>query len=492
MNEATNPLELDPERLSRMITRARDRLLEHLDSLPEQHAQYDEDPEDLADAFHEPTPPREGSSFQALLDELFDEAIPASLNTAHPGYLAYIPGGGLPHSGLADLLADTTNRYVGTWFAAPALARLEANVVEWFCRIVDYPPSAFGVLTTGGSMANQIAITTARRQVLGDAFLDGTVYVSDQVHHSVSKSCVLAGIPAGNVRSVPTDDRYRMDANALEDALEEDEADGLDPFLIVANAGTTNTGAIDPLPEMATLADERDIWLHADAAYGGFFVLTDRGRDRLEGLSRADSITLDPHKGLFLPYGTGCLLVREETALERAHAVSADYIPDQDAGSHAVDFSQLSPELSRDFRGLRVWLPLKMHGLDPFRENLDEKLDLAEDAAERIGTIQHVTVLAPPQLSTLAFRAEPPGLEDPENVDAFNQRWLEAVNRRGNVHLSGTRLDEGFVLRVSVLSFRTHQEQIDACIRDLEQTLDALEDEHPPGPQGQGLSSSRG
>lgn len=473
MHERENPLELDRDQVSEMIDEAKERILEHLDSLPEQPAGYDEDPETVAQAFHEPQPPQEGVPFEVLMDELFERALDPSLNTPHPGYLAYIPGGGLPHSAIADLVSDATNRYVGTWFAAPALARLEANVVEWFCRMIGYPEEAFGVLTTGGSMANQIAITTARRETLGEAFLDGTVYVSDQVHHSVSKSCVLAGIPEGNVRPVATDEAYRLDPAALEAAIQEDADRGKDPFLIVANAGTTNTGAVDPLDRIADVAGREGVWMHADAAYGGFFVLTERGRERLAGLSRADSVTLDPHKGLFLPYGTGCVLARDGQALDRAHAVSADYIPDQDPESRLVDFSQLSPELSRDFRGLRVWLPVKMHGLGAFEENLDEKLDLAELAADRLREVEHVSVVAQPQLSTLAFQARPPGVEG-ERLDEFNQRWLEAVNRRGNVHLSGTRLDGDFVLRVSVLSFRTHEEQVRTCLRDLEETLAVL------------------
>lgn len=475
MHREDNPLELDGDEMREMVELAAERVIAHLERLPEQPAANVDDPEAIAEAFHEPEPPEQPTVFETLLDELFDDAIPQSLNTPHPGYLAYIPGGGLFHAAVADLIADGVNRYVGTWFAAPALARLEANVVEWFCRMVDYPEEAFGVLTTGGSMANQIAITTARRETLGEAFLDGTVYVSDQVHHSVTKSAVLAGLPADNVRAVETDTAYRIDPDALAERIQADRDAGLDPFLVVANAGSTNTGAVDPMDRLADVSRAEDVWLHADAAYGGFFYLTDRGRDQLAGMAQADSITLDPHKGLFLPYGTGSLLVRDGQALARAHAVSADYIPDKDPGSGLVDFSQLTPELSRDFRGLRVWLPLKMHGLEPFRENLDEKLDLAAWAAERIAELEHVRVVAEPQLSTFAFRAEPDGI-GAEALDALNRAWLDAVNQRGRVHLSGTVLEDRFTLRVSVVSFRTHQANLDRCIEDLEATLpEALE-----------------
>jgi aromatic-L-amino-acid decarboxylase len=472
VDASENPLELDEDEMRDMVEAALDRVVDHLGSLDAQRAGYDEDPASVARAFREAHPPEEGASLEALLAELFDGALPPSLNTPHPGYLAYIPGGGIFPAAVADLIADAVNRYVGTWFAAPALTQIEANVVEWLCRIVGYPDPAFGVLTTGGSMANQTAITTARRELLGEDTRGAVLYVSDQAHHSLAKSAVLSGFPAENVRSVPTDEAYRLRPDALETAIEEDRAAGRRPFLVVANVGSTNTGAVDPLPAIADVAERDDLWLHADACYGGFFVLTERGRERLAGLDRADTITLDPHKGLFLPYGTGAVLAREGAALKRAHQVTADYIPDPDDGHEVVDFSQHSPELSRDFRGLRVWLPLKLHGLQAFRDNLDEKLGLARQAADGIQAMDGVRLVAEPQLSTLAFRAEPDGIGD-EALDRVNRAWLDRVNELGRVHLSGTTLDDRFTLRISVLSFRTHEDDIRRCLEDLETTLDA-------------------
>ena len=465
MTSSDSPLELSRDEMRRMVDEASERVIAHIEGLPDQPAADVEDADELAERLREPLP-EEPTPYDELLDLLFEEAIPRSLNTPHPGYLAYIPGGGLFHSAVADFVADATNRYVGTWFAAPALARIEANVVEWFCDIVGYPEDAFGLLTTGGSMANLVATVTARRDHLSEAFIDGAIYTSDQSHHSVSKAAVLAGFPAENVRSIPTDDAYRIRIDDLERAIEEDRTAGKRPFLVVASAGTTNTGAVDDLQALADVCDREDLWLHADAAYGGFFALTDDGSDRLAGLDRCDSITLDPHKGLFLPYGTGALLVRDGRALARAHAVSADYIPDWEPDSGLVDFSQLGPELSRDFRGLRVWLPLKMHGIEPFRAELEEKLELAEWAADRLRDLEYVRVVAEPQLSTLAFRVEPPGVEG-EALDDLNRAVLEAINRRGRVHLSGTTLDDRFTIRISVLSFRTHRQHLEHCVEDV-------------------------
>lgn len=225
------------------------------------------------------------------------------MNTPHPGYLAYIPGGDLFHSAAADLIANATNRYVGAWLTAPTLARPEANVIEWFCEMIGYPEGAFGLLTSGGSMATLIATVTARHECLPEAFLDGMVYTSDQSHHSVAKAAVVAGFPAGNARSIPTDDEFCIRLDALEEAIEEDRATGRRPFLVAASAGTTNTGAVDDFEALAELCERDDLWLHADGTYGGFFALAEDGRQQLTGLDRCNSITLDRRKGLFLPYG---------------------------------------------------------------------------------------------------------------------------------------------------------------------------------------------
>jgi len=212
------------------------------------------------------------------------------------------------------------------------------------------------------------------------------------------------------------------------------------------------------------------MWLHVDGAYGAVFVMTDRGREAMRSLDRADSLTLDPHKGLFLPYGTGCLLVRDQGALRRAHATFADYMPVMQHDADFVDFCDISPELSRDFRGLRVWLPIKLFGLDAFRDALDEKLDLAAWATDRLREIPHMRIVAAPALSLVAFRFEPPGVESDE-LDAMNRELLRRVNERGNVYLTGTMLRGRFALRICVLSFRTHMDRMELCLDDIRAAL---------------------
>jgi aromatic-L-amino-acid/L-tryptophan decarboxylase len=241
----------------------------------------------------------------------------------------------------------------------------------------------------------------------------------------------------------------------------------------VGNAGSTNTGAVDPLDDLADLADRHGLWFHVDAAYGGFFLLTEEGRRVMRGIERADSIVLDPHKGLFLPYGTGAILVRDGAALRRAHRVAADYMPPMQEDPDRVDFSEYGPELSRPYRGLRVWLPLKMHGLGVFEEQLEEKLALTRLAFERVRALPGIEILAEPQLSLFAFRLVPPGWEDrdEEELNRLNRRFLDRINARQRVFLTGTMLGDRFALRICVLSFRTHRDRIEAALEDIEAAL---------------------
>ena len=431
-----------------------------------------------AQALSLPIPEQPRADFETLLVHIM-KAAEVSTNTAGPGYLAYIPGGGLLASGVADLVANWVNRYTGLSAASPALCRLEADVIGWLAQQFGYGPDAYGLLTTGGSLANFSAVVTARHARLGDAgdYRRARVYTSAQAHHSVSKSVALAGIPAANVVSVPTDDRLRMLPQALQTCVRADRKAGLQPFLLVTAAGTTNTGAIDPLGPLSDLCETHELWHHVDGAYGGAFALCDSGRARLAGIERADSITFDPHKGMFLPYGTGCLLVRDAEALRSAHQADAPYLQDfgRDGGlpPSPMDFG---PELSRDNRGLRVWLPLQLHGASAFRSALEEKLELAQKLADAVEAAPNLELVDAPQLSVVPFR---PVRRDAEPLEAWNARsraLCETVNSRGRVYLSTTRLPhpEGQVVtvRACVLSFRTHAQQIGFAIEDITAAAD--------------------
>ncbi len=465
MTDEDRSLELSPEAFRSLIDAAARRVVAHVASLPTQPSADTKGGAALARSLVEPMP-ESGRPAEELLDLLFDRVIPKTFNTAGPGYLAYIPGGGLPHSAVADLVADSVNRYVGVFAAAPGLAQLEANVVRWFCDLAGYPAGARGILASGGSLATFSALVAARRDRLPENFLDGMIYVSDQAHYAVEKSALLAGFPAGNVREIATDPLFRIRLDTLAAEIAADRARGRMPFLVVGNAGTTNTGAVDDLAELADLCARERLWFHVDAAYGGFFLFTAEGRRRMAGIERADSIVLDPHKGLFLPYGTGALLVKDGEALKRAHAYTADYMPSMQEDPDLVDFNLLSPELSRDFRGLRVWLPLKMHGIGPFRANLEEKLALARLAADALREVPGIEIVAEPQLSILAFRLGRPGLDGPA-LDRLNRDLLERINARKRVYLTGTLLNGRFAIRICVLSFRTHRDRMEQGLEDI-------------------------
>lgn len=374
-------------------------------------------------------------------------------DTANPGFVGYIPGGGLYAAALADFVACAVNRYTGVSTPAPALVTLEAGVLRWLCRLFGLPDTSQGVLTPGGSMSNLSAVVAARTARLGERFLDGTLYVSDEVHHSIAKAARIAGLPADAVRVVPTDGDLHLDPGAVRDAVAADRAAGRRPFLLVGSAGTVGTGAVDPLDDLATVAAEEELWFHVDAAYGGFFQLTERGRDRLRGIERADSVTLDPHKGLFLPYGTGCLLARDAAALRDAHEAHAHYLPRPSDRPELPDFSAFSPELTRDFRGLRLWLPLHLHGVDTFVRALDEKLDLARFVHDELSAVPSLELPWPPELSLVAFR--PRGGSDAD-ADAL----LDRVNGTGRMWLSSAPVRGRTYVRMCILSHRSHPDRI--------------------------------
>lgn len=457
------PLEPSSDEMRRLVDQAMEWIVAHIESLPSQPASNVEGATDYARTLIEPLP-RRGQSYDAILEFLFREAIPRSFTSSGPGYLAYVPGGGIFHAAVADLIADAVNRYTGICAAAPALVQLEANVVRWFNEIVGYPAGAGGVLTTGGSLANFTAIVAARKAMLPDDFLRGTLYCSNQIHHSFQKAAHLAGFPYANIRELPVDGTFRIRLDALEEAVERDRAGGWTPFLVAGSGGTTATGAVDDLRGLARIARERRLWFHVDGAYGALFRMTERGREVLRGIEESDSLILDPHKTLFLPFGTGAVLVRDREALRRAHSLHADYLPPVQEDDQLVDFCELSPELSRDYRGLRVWLPLKMLGIEPFREALDEKLDLIRYAVHEVRKLDGIEIVAEPQLTIAALRYR--------DDDGATRDLLARVNAKKRVLLTPATLPDGrFVIRICIVSHRTHRDRVEMMLDDFREAV---------------------
>ena len=390
------------------------------------------------------------------------------LNPASGGHLAYIPGGGIYYAALGDYLADVFNRYAGVFYASPGAVRMENMLIRWMCDLVGYPAMAAGNLTTSGSLANLIAIVVARdaKGVKSRDVEHSVIYLSRQTHHSVDKAIRVAGLGECVIRYLPMDERYRIKSDALESQILEDKAAGLNPFLVVASAGTTDVGAIDPLIEIGEIAKRHALWYHIDAAYGGFFILTDEGKEKLRGLELSDSLVVDPHKGLFLPYGLGVVLVKNVDDLRRSYSFTANYMQDAFAGPDELSPAELSPELTKHFRGLRLWLPLKLHGVAPFRACLEEKLLLAKYFHAEVRALGFESKIEP-ELSVVTYRWLPKS----GDANTFNRRLLDAVVEDGRVFISSTMLNGEFTLRFACLAFRTHLKTVDTLLEVLKDSV---------------------
>ena len=388
-----------------------------------------------------------GRDGRAVLDYVAACIDRPGFATTSPRFMAYIPGGGLFHSALGDMLAAASNKYSGFASASPGAVRIENACAAWLAEVIGYPAQAGGTLTSGGSVANLTAIVAAREA--RDADGGGAVYMTRFAHYCIDKALHIAGRGRSPKRLIDTDDRHRMSLAALEQALETDRRDGVRPWLVVASAGTVDTGAIDPLRDIADLCRRYGAWLHVDGAYGGLFALCEEGRDLLDGISEADSVALDPHKTLFLPYGTGAALVRDGKHLLDAFSASADYIRPLGESEVGPSPADLSTELTRHFRALRLWLPLQIAGVAAFRAAQSEKLALARYFHARLSEVDGFEAGPVPDLSVVAFRYLP----ESGDPDAFNERLITHIQEEGRVMLSGTRIGGQYYLRCAILIF---------------------------------------
>jgi aromatic-L-amino-acid decarboxylase len=415
----------------------------------------------------------EPAPIDRLLELVRDNVDRPGLNPASGGHLAYIPGGGLYNSSLGDYMAAIMNRYAGIYFGGPGAVRLENLLLDWMGGIVGYPAGSVGNLTSGGSISNLIGVVAARdgSGLKSADFPRAVIYLTEQAHHSVHKAIRIAGLGEAVLRNIPMDDRYRMSVPSLVAAIEQDKRDHLIPFMIVAAAGSTDTGAVDPLEEIGEVARKNSLWYHIDGAYGGFFVLTDDGKKILRGIGSSDSLVMDPHKGLFLPYGTGAVLLKNSGLLLDSFHYQANYMQDALPDPSAISPADLSPELTKHFRGLRLWLPLKLHGLAPFRAGLREKMLLARYFHERLGEVEGFEMGPEPDLSVVTYRYLPKR----GDADRFNEMIIREVQKDGRVFLSSTMLNGHYTLRLAALAFRTHLETIDLTLDILKHTVKKLE-----------------
>ena len=448
----------------------------HLSTLREQPAYRTLDRES-ARALFDAAPPEHPTSFDAILEQFRERVVPHHAREPHPRFLGYIPSCPTFPAIMGDWLATGFNFFAGVWSVAAAPNEIELTVLEWFRRWMDMPEGSRGLLTSGGSAATVTALVAARHAALGDDTTDLsrlTVYCSDQAHSSIVKAAWIAGIARKNVRAVPSDDSYRMRMDKLREMVEEDRKDRLRPFLVGATAGATNTGAVDPLHEIADFAASEKLWLHTDSAYAGFSVLTDRGRRLLDGLGRADSLTLDPHKWLYVPFECGCLMVRDPARLESAFSVHPEYLQDVRVREAEVNFSDYGEQLSRYARALKVWFSVQYFGTAAIRDAQDRAMALADLAEKLVRESPDLEVLTPAQFGIVCFRVRPRGMDDVQTLNALNERVNERVNRTGFVLMSSTRLRGALSLRLCIPGYRTREEDIRAVL-DLVRTTAAQE-----------------
>lgn len=421
-----------------------------------------------------------GSDVHDIFKELNDNVFRQGLNPASGGHLGYIPGGGIYSGALGDFIAAVSNQYAGIFYGGPGAVKIENELIRWICRLIGFPSSSLGNLTSGGSIANLIAVVTAREafQIKAVEIPQLCIYLTKQVHHSVHKAIRIAGLGEANIRFIDQDRHYRMDIKLLEDQINLDMRSGLKPFIVIGSAGTTDTGAVDPINAIADIALKHQLWFHVDAAYGGFFILSEslhpefgRINKAFSGIEKADSVAIDPHKGLFLSYGLGAILIKDIKSMYSAHYYRAAYM--QDTWNPEDEFSpaDLSPELTKHFRGMRLWLSLKLHGLSPFKAALDEKILLCQYFYTKVQELGF-EVGPYPDLSVCIYRFKALFVDS----DDFNKAIVDFIVKRGRVFISSTTIDDVYWIRIAILSFRTHLRQIDQYLEDLKDALDSIPD----------------
>ncbi len=464
----SSPLELDEETMRRLGRQVADLVAEHLATVRDEPVQHPLDRRAAREQIALPAQaPEQGTPFDEIVTVLRERIFPYHAREPHPLFMGYVPSSPTFPAVLGDWIATGYNFFAGVWSVAAGPNQVELTVLEWFRQWLGMPEGSRGLLTTGGSNATLTAVVAARHgaETAGHTDLAKLVmYASDQAHSSVARAAWVAGIPRDNVRAVPSDDRFRLRVDALGEAIRHDRAAGLHPFLVVGSAGATNTGAVDPLHELADLAAREGLWYHVDAAYAGFAILTERGRALLSGIERADSVTLDPHKWLYVPFECGCLMVRDPARLHSAFHVLADYLKDVEARDEDVNFADYGEQLTRYARAFKVWMSVNYFGLGAIRSAIDRCMQLADHTEQRVREAPGLEVLSPAQFGVVCFRVHPPGLDDPAALDALNERVNAAVNATQRVLMSSTRLRGAYALRVCILNYRTTEADLDAVV----------------------------
>jgi len=466
-NGPPGALEIPPGEMRRLGYRVVDILVDRWENLREDPAWMGGGRAELEPGLME-DPPESGRDPDEVLARAVDEVLTRAGRIDHPRFFAFIPSSPTWPSVLADTLAAGFNIFQGTWLESAGPSQLELVVLEWFRKWLGLPESGGGLMTSGGSAANLVALVTARHNA---GFPDNpVVYLSDQGHSSLERAARIMGLPPGAIRRIPTDEAFRMNLDALRGLIARDRERGRDPMCVCANAGATNTGAVDPLAGVAGVAREEHLWFHVDGAYGGFAALAPTQREQFLGIEEADSVTLDPHKWLFQPYETGCLMVRDTRALEGAFRIIPEYLQDADLGDAQVNFADRGVQLTRGFRALKVWMSIQILGLGAFREAIEDGIHLGSEAFRYIRASGTLEATAPASLGIVCFRFRDPSVSMGEDeLEELNHDIQEEVVDSGLAMMSSTRLRGTFSLRLCVLNYRS-------TWQDVRMTLEAVEE----------------
>ncbi len=466
-------LEMTPDAMRELVREAAELVVRRIDRLPEELPWRGADRAELEPLLREPAPER-GRPAHEVLERAVRDVLSVAGRVDHPRFFAFVPSAPTWPGVVADFLAAGFNTFQGTWLESSGPSQIELVVTDWFREWVGYPPEAGGLFTSGGSAASLDALVAAREAA--GAPERPAVFMSDQSHSALQRAARIVGVRPDGVRRVASDRDFRIRMDELHRSVAEARAAGFTPVAVCANAGATNTGAVDPLDAMADYCADAGIWLHVDAAYGGFAVLTERGRALFRGLDRADSITLDAHKWLFQPFEAGCLLVRDVRHLERAFSVHPEYLQDAELGMEHVNFADRGLQLTRSFRALKVWMSVQTFGLAAFRRAVAGGIELADRAASYVADSATLELLCPASLGVVCFRFGPPdrGMDE-QALERLNEAIQGRVIETGMAMMSSTRLKGVYSLRLCILAHRTTWADVEATLAAVERFgLEAL------------------
>ena len=466
-----NPsLSIEPEEMRRLGYLVVDMLVDHWRDLPEKHVAYHARPGDLRQGLHEPVP-EHGAAVDEILATVSEKVLTRISHVDHPRFFGFIPSPNNFVSVLADALISGTNVFSGSWISGAGAAIIEEVTIDWMRTLCGFPETAGGLFVSGGSMANLTALAAARHVHLSDRIDGSVVYLSDQVHSSVDRALAVLGFRPQQLRKLPSTRGFAMDLSLLTEAISADRRSGLSPFCVVASAGTTNTGSIDPLAAIAGVCRDQDLWFHVDGAYGAAAVISPRGAEALSGIAEADSLALDPHKWLFQPYEIGCVLVKRQEWLIDTFRILPEYLHDTRREEAAVNFCDYGIQLTRSFRALKIWMSIKAFGMASFRLAVERGFELAELAEGALASASDWEIVTPASMGIVTFRFA----GAPEHrLDELNRRIAEELSGDGFAFLSTTRLRGRTVLRLCTINPRTGGTDIRETIRRLDSIAHTL------------------